>query len=123
MTLVRLQFQDEFNQKLYVGTLPFFLKQLVLGEQYNMPLERGVLPANLKELYLGDRFNHPLAEPGILPAQLTHLHIGSKFSRLTNFTAAALPPTLRYLDFPAGTIDGLPLVQQWLASLTHGFAW
>ncbi|GAM25101.1 hypothetical protein SAMD00019534_082760 [Acytostelium subglobosum LB1] len=74
--VVRIKFNDTFNQPLLPGCIPDHVRHLSFGEKYNRPLRAGVLPQQLQSLYLGWSFDLSLPA-GILPQSLLRLMLAS----------------------------------------------
>jgi hypothetical protein len=91
--LLKVQFNNSFNQKIKDGFLPKTLTYLTFGKHFNQPILLNTFPLNLSHLEFGEDFDQPLYSDS-LPSNITHLELGKYFDQdLTN----VLPLNLRYL--------------------------
>ncbi len=98
--LTKLTFGSQFNQQLFIGSLPPNLIELKFTKysHFDQILAPKVLPDTLKKLEFGyDSFFNKDLEPGVLPQSLTDLVLSSLYNY--QFKINSLPHKLKNLKF------------------------
>jgi len=98
--IMRIIFDDTFNQPIQIGSLPSSLQQLQFGiySRFNQPIQIGSLPSSLQQLQFGKNFNQPI-QIGALPSSLQQLQFGFEFNQPIQI--GSLPSSLQQLKFRA----------------------
>ncbi|MBM3203649.1 hypothetical protein FJZ55_07075, partial [Candidatus Woesearchaeota archaeon] len=78
--IVKIVFDNIFNQPIQIGSLPSSLQQLQFGYCFNQPIQIGSLSSSLQQLQFGYCFNQPI-QIGSLPSSLQQLQFGRDFNQ------------------------------------------
>lgn len=113
VTVENLYFGDDYNYKLYPGSL-ISVKHLTFGRCFNQKIKQGVLPL-LESLTFGRIYDQPIES---LPPTLKTLVFGRNYDRKIDLSNLVLLENLTFGIFFNQIIDFKPLVS--LKTLTFG---
>jgi hypothetical protein len=94
--VIKIQFDDKFDQKIKENELPNSLQSLTFGKLFNQKIESNVLPISLHSLTFGYRFNQKI-EKNVIPNSVQYLTFGEKFNQ--EIKQGVLPSSLQHLIF------------------------
>ncbi|EFA80743.1 hypothetical protein PPL_06329 [Heterostelium album PN500] len=106
--LVKLTFDNQFNESLSVGCFPSTLKEIAFGYYFSRPIHKGVFLEGLEKLVLGSIFNETIENSAnVFPSTLKYLSVGCySHDPHTNL----FPPNLEileYSEYNRAFIDGM----------------
>ncbi|EFA80758.1 hypothetical protein PPL_06344 [Heterostelium album PN500] len=106
--LVKLTFDNQFNESLSVGCFPSTLKEITFGEYFSQPIHKGVFLEGLEKLALGANFCETIENSAnVFPSTLEYLSVGSYYDAPH---VNMFPPNLEILEYTAynrESIDGM----------------